>query len=248
MVGKERHYLMVHVNENMTYVTVDDLYQEAAEFTDISNVYKLTLFYDRFVTPKFLDVVIEPHTFDKNNSKTYWTEIEKQDKIGQKHFIFNDNVSRSGHGGNASIRDKPRAIGIATGVKNKGGFESLTRAVENAVVDPEKPSEITVKELIDLDIARLKTYMKSVQVDKGTHTFYFAFDLKLQTLGTGIFKVDTHVTDYIALKILKLGTLDTSVAQSYKNIKNLKQKQVAPKNNDNTSEMNTESDEDQILR
>ena len=69
-------------------------------------------------------------------------------------FIFNDNTSRYGNGGNAIIRGHPQAFGLATGTKipEYEGFQNLT----SLSIDKRDNVKRTVKEIIDNDIKEIK--------------------------------------------------------------------------------------------
>jgi len=117
-------------------------------------------------------------------------------------FIFNDNeedhsTPKKG-GGNAKIRPynkhgyqalglpQPRSAGISTGTLAKGGYGSLSD---------------DVKLYIDECVREIKDLLRRHEYD----SIYFSIDGN-EGLGTGIFKVDEKVKEYIKTQILSLSS------------------------------------------
>jgi len=112
-------------------------------------------------------------------------------------FIYNDdteskNKYTSGKG-NAIIRpynqnnpdiERPRSVGIPTGTRKTGGFNELNK---------------DVKDLIDFAVENVKDIAKKYNYS----TIYYSADSDGR-LGTGIFKVNKEVIDYITKKIKSL--------------------------------------------
>ena len=148
------------------------------------------------------------------NIQIYGTKFIKQGQIGDFEwmiqqpkyknslFIFNDNEEhhstvRKG-GGNAVIRpfnkynqnlEKTLSAGIPTGTMTRGGYDFLT-------TDAQKKIDVSVDEIIEL----IKTY--------NYDAIYYSV-CSNNKLGTGIFKVDKSVIDYIDNKIQSLSTKET---------------------------------------
>jgi hypothetical protein len=89
-------------------------------------------------------------------------------------FIFNDNIQRTGRGGNAVIRGLPNAIGIATGISTLPpniiykGFDGLNNAFTvnemrgaKGLDDDDLLNVPTPKTYIDSDIAKIHLEIKS---------------------------------------------------------------------------------------
>jgi hypothetical protein len=121
----------------------------------------------------------------------------KQDEYNDILFIFNDNEeyhhTNSRGAGNAVIRkynkynkklDRPRSAGIPTGTLANGGYHALTDHVKNQV-------ETSIEEIKEI----VNTY--------GYKKICYSAE-KNGILGTGIFKVDSEVLEYITEKIKEL--------------------------------------------
>lgn len=148
------------------------------------------------------------------NTQIYGTKFTKKRTIGDFEwmiqqpeyknslFIFNDNeehhLTMIRGGGNAVIRpfnkynqnlEKPLSAGIPTGTMMKGGYDFLTTDVERTI-------DATLNEIIEL--------IKKYNYD----AIYYSVGLN-NKLGTGLFKVDQNVINYIDQKIQLLSTKQT---------------------------------------
>ena len=123
----------------------------------------------------------------------------QQPSYANSLFIFNDNeehhMSMRRGAGNAVIRpynkyntklEKPLSAGIPTGTMARGGYEFLTSDVEKTI-------NASIDEIIEL----IKTHKyDAIYYSVGSNN----------KLGTGLFKVDKSVIDYIDNKIQSLST------------------------------------------
>ena len=120
-----------------------------------------------------------------------------QTEYSDSLFIYNDDTESKNKytigKGNAVIRqysennpsiEKPRSAGIPTGTRKNGGFMSLTEEIKSE---------------IDYSIENIKSILKKYKYSK----VYYSADSK-GNLGTGIFKVNKEVINYITEEINSL--------------------------------------------
>jgi len=122
-----------------------------------------------------------------------FTWMIEREQYGSCLFIFNDNEMHHNTnirgGGNAAVRpynkhnkqlEKPRSAGIPTGTMM--GYDSLSTAVKGS---------------IDSSIEEIKELLRMYHYE----TIYYSIDSKTGKLGTGIFRVNPDVIDYIDQQI-----------------------------------------------
>ena len=76
-------------------------------------------------------IAIEGIQFKPNDPNTDYRQMINNPDFENALFIFNDNTSGLGTGGNACIRGKERAVGLPTGYNDRqrfGGFTTLAEA------------------------------------------------------------------------------------------------------------------------
>jgi hypothetical protein len=111
-------------------------------------------------------------------------------------FVFSDNTYRRGKGGSAMIRDYGNAVGIVTGIhpQNREGTHEGFQILNDIA-----------RAWIDADISNLRNMLLTGRytsvIYPGSSESTVIDDTPVQTLGSGVFKVNIAVKEYITQEI-----------------------------------------------